>query len=245
MLLKMKMQLFSRKTAIWLTIVSGLIILPLGIVVGTRVYHQIRSPQKLNWKGNKKTETDNLADPRPLKDKAKQFGHYVAVEYPGDLKRFNTLKDLITGSDAVLIGKAMSNLSDVDGTGTTLTINYQLKVEHVYKGNVSPGQTLVVSLPGGMRRFSDGTSAEIHTPWLKKMMNGVTYLLCLKRSSDQSWTLTAAPRGLFEIPTTAINRNVTSHSLLDGDPMRAYDQMEVVTFLRSVKAIALESRPRG
>ena len=67
------------------------------------------------------------------------------------------------------------------------------------------------------------------------MLNGGTYLLFLSRQPDSTWTPTGGPRGLFEIPTTTANRKVTSHTLIDGDPMRAYDGMEVTDFHRALK----------
>lgn len=225
---------FSKKTK--LILILGCVGVSLGLVIVSRaLYRQARAPQKLNWKKSN-AEIDNLKDARPLAEKAKQNGRYVATEYPADLRSFTSLTDLVGGSHAVVIGKAISNSSDLDPSGRTLTIDYAVKIEHVYKGSVTAGETTTVSLPGGIKRFADGTSAEVRTPWLKKMINGGTYLMFLKRSSDRRWSIVAPPRGLFEIPTTAAQRTVTSHSMLEGDPMRNYDRVDVITFLRMVKA---------
>lgn len=233
---------FSKKTK--LILILACVGVSLGVVIVSRaLYRQVRAPQKLYWKKSN-AEIDNLKDPRPLAEKARQGGRYVATEYPPDLRHFNSLTELASGSDAVVIGKAISNSTDLDPSGRTLRIDYAVKIEHVYKGLLTTGETTAVSLPGGIKRFADGTSAEIHTPWLKKMINGGTYLMFLKRSSDQEWSLVGGPRGLFAIPTTSANRNPTSHSLLENDPMRNYDQLDVVAFLRLVRAATALPRSR-
>lgn len=67
------------------------------------------------------------------------------------------------------------------------------------------------------------------------MMNGKTYLLYLSANENHPFTITGGPRGLFSIPTDATNRVVTSHSMIEGDPMRNYSEMDVIAFLREVK----------
>jgi hypothetical protein len=117
-----------------------------------------------------------------------------------------------------------------------------MKVEHSYKGNLAAGQTISVSLPGGLTKFADGTSAEIKTPWFKKMINGKTYLLYLSANENRPFTITGGPRGLFEIPTDATNRLVTSHRMIEGDPMRNYNELDVIVFLREVKQAVTRSK---
>jgi hypothetical protein len=43
------------------------------------------------------------------------------------------------------------------------------------------------------------------------------------------------PRPQKEVATDATNRLVTSHSMIEGDPMRNYNEMDVIVFLREVK----------
>lgn len=218
------------------------ILLALSIVLGARsFYHQRTAPHELVWRKPQSNEDDNLKDERPLKDKAKEVGRYVAAEYPPNFDNLNTLGELAKKADAVVIAKALNNISQLSPNGKSATIVYEMSVLHTYKGTLGAESGISVSLPGGLARFSDGTSAEIRTPWLKKMLNGGTYLLFLRREPDRAWTLTGGPRGLFEIPTTAANRKVVSHALIDGDPMRAYDGMEVAEFLRTLR----QSLPRG
>jgi hypothetical protein len=231
-----KLRMFIRRQRAKIAVAFVLILLALGVVLGARgLYHQRSAPQQLVWKKPPSNEDDNLKDPRPLKDKAKEAGRYVAAEYPPKFDKLNTLGELAREADAVVIAKALHNTSQLSPNGKTVTIVYEMSVLHVYKGTFGTGNDLSVSLPGGLARFSDGTSAEVRTPWFKKMLNGGTYLLFLSRQPDRAWTPTGGPRGLFEIPTNEANRKVASHTMIDGDPMRAYDGMEVTQFLRALK----------
>lgn len=228
--------MFIRRQRTKLAVAFAFILLALGVVLGARgLYHQRTAPQELVWKKPPSNEDDNLKDPRLLKDKAKEAGRYLAAEYPPNFDKLNTLGDLVKEADALVIAKALNNISQLSSNGKTTTIVYEMSVLHVYKGTVATGNGLSVSLPGGLVRFSDGTSAEIRTPWFKKMLNGRTYLLFLSRQPDGAWKPTCGPRGLFEIPTTEANRKVASHTLIDGDPMRAYDGMEVTEFFRALR----------
>jgi hypothetical protein len=211
------------------------------IVLQVSVYGQPSPQRQFTWKSPPDRADDNLKDRRPLKDKAKNNGRYVATEYPPTLTRFNTLDALARSADAIVIAKAIDNASRISSDGMTVTTDYQLKVEHGYKGKLAEGGSISVSLPGGLTRFSDGSSAEIRTPWFRKMVNGRTYLLFLNRRGNR-WSVTGGPRGLFEIPTTEGYRNVTSHSLMENDPMRAYNDTEVIQFLRAVKQSAKRAR---
>ncbi len=47
---------------------------------------------------------------------------------------------------------------------------------------------------------------------------------------------------MFEIPTDATTRLVTSHSMIEGDPMRNYNEMDVIAFLREVKQAVTRTR---
>jgi len=238
-----KLLMFIRRQRAKIAVAFAFILLTLGVVLGARgFYHQRIAPQELVWKKPPSNEDDNLKDPRPLKDKAKEAGRYVAAEYPPNFDKLNTLGELAKEADAVLIAKALHNISQVTPDGKTVTIVYEMSVLHVYKGALGTGNGISVSLPGGLARFSDGTSAEIRTPWFKKMLNGGTYLLFLSGRPDRAWTPTGGPHGLFEIPTTEANRKVASHTLIDGDPMRAYDGVEVTEFLRTLREALTRSK---
>lgn len=221
-----------------------LLSIPMFLFFGNSFYgytYGQQAPRGLIWKSPPTRDDDNLKDRRPLKDKAKNAGRYVATEYPSDLTGFSTLDELARSADSIVIAKAIDNASRISSNGMTVTIDYQLKIEHGYKATPRQSSSISVSLPGGLARFSDGTSAEIRTPWFRKMVNGHTYLLFLNRRGNR-WSVTGGPRGLFEIPTSEAYRKVTSHSLIENDPMRAYNDIDVIQFLRAVKQSANRTR---
>jgi len=213
-----------------------LVFLSLGGALGAlSIYRRQTSPRQLVWRNLSTAESTDMQDQRPLRERARDAGQYKATERPPDLSAFNQLDDVTRKSTAIVIATANRNVCSLSPNGKTVTIDYDMKVEHSYKGSLTPGQAISVSLPGGLTRFPDGTSAEIKTPWFKKMMNGKTYLLFLNANENRPFTITGGPRGLFEIPTDTTTRLVTSHSMIERDPMRNYNDMDVIVFLREVK----------
>ena len=220
-------------------ITLGVLLFSVATVMAVRgIRHYRGNPQKLVWQPTADQRDDDSKDLRSIKEKAKASGRYVGTEYPPKLNQFATLDALSARADAIVIAKALSNISQVSQDGKAVTIDYDMRVEHVYKGALKENDTASVSLPGGLARFADGTSAQINVPWFKKMVNGQTYLLFLSKSPASSWVPTGSARGVFQIPTTTDTRKVTSHSLIQGDPMAQYNDMDVNTFLRAVKAAA-------
>jgi hypothetical protein len=213
-----------------------LVLLSLGGALGAlSLYRRQTPPRQLVWKNSTNAESTDVQDQRPLREKARDAGQYKVTERPPDLSSFNNLDEVTRRSAAVVIATANRNVCSLSQNGKTVTIDYEMKVEHSYKGSLTLGQTISVSLPGGLTKFPDGTSAEIRTPWFKKMINGKTYLLYLSANENRPFTITGGPRGVFEIPTDATTRLVTSHSMIEGDPMRNYNQVDVIVFLREVK----------
>lgn len=219
-----------------LGLVLIVVLLSLGGALGAlTIYRRQTSPRYLVWRNSSNAESTDVQDQRPLRERARDARQYKVTERPPDLSPFTNLDEVTRGSAAIVIATANRNVCSLSPNGKTVTIDYEMKVEHSYKGSLTPGQEISVSLPGGLTKFADGTSAEIKTPWFKKMMNGKTYLLYLSANENRPFTITGGPRGLFEIPTDATSRLVASHSMIDGDPMRNYNQMDVLVFLREVK----------
>lgn len=217
-------------------LVLMLVLLSLGVALGAlSVYRRQTSPRELVWRASSNAESTDQQDQRPLREKARDAGQYKTVERPPDLRLFNNLDDVTKGSAVIVIATANRNVCSLSPNGKTVTIDYEMKVDHSYKGTLTPGQAITVSLPGGLTKFPEGTSAEVKTPWFKKMMNGKTYLLYLNANENRPFTITGGPRGVFQIPTDDTNRLVTSHSMIENDPMRNYNEMDVTVFLREVK----------
>lgn len=222
--------------AVFILVVMG------GVFAALQTSRRQALPDKLKWKAPVTNKGDNSRDKRSLREKARESGKYVALESPPDLSKFNNLEDLARRADAVVVAKAVKNVCKLSPDEKTVTIDYEMKVEHSYRGDFDQKGIISVSLPGGLAKFPEGGSADIRTPWFRKMMNGHTYLLFLDRQGNGPFKPTGGPRGLFGIPTDNSARKVTAHSMLENDPMQVYQEMEVVSFLRAVKRAVQETK---
>lgn len=177
------------------------------------------------------------ADTTSLKEKAKRAGgHYVGAESPSRVGEFNSLAGLTARSTAVIIGIPQDNRTSMTPDGRSVTIDYKVRVEHVYKGTLGVGSVVTVSLPGGRIGFADGSTAEVRTGWFKKMESGKAYALFLTGGGrNGTFVTTGNAQGLFEIPTTKYSREVKTHSGNPGDPIWKYNGMDVKAFLAELR----------
>jgi len=183
-------------------------------------------------------KTGATADSRPLKEKAKEAGAFVGTAGPKSAPMYADLAQLSKQSTAVIIGTAQENHPTLSADGKSITINYNVRIEYVYKGKLKQGNNILVSLPGGKVTFADGTSAEVRTGWFKKMQNSKTYALFLSPGEGSgSFVTTGEAQGLFEIPTTQNDRVVRTHSGLPRDPIAKYQGVDVKTFLKELRQV--------
>lgn len=211
-------------------IVSSLAAILIAIGIG---WAQIgKKKNDLVWRPLPKQQKIAQDGNRTLKEKARESRNFRQTENPSNLQAFTTLKDLTKAADVVIIGTVKSNVSKLSADERKITINYRLIADKVYKGNLNEGDEFTVSLPGGKVAFTDGSTAEINTPWFKKMQNDKTYLLFLKQG--EPFTTIGGPRGLFQIPTDKNSRKVQAHTLIEGDPILEYN-IDVRAFLRELK----------
>lgn len=206
-------------------IVIGLMVGTIAIMIFGATLRARRAPAKSQ-------------DDRSLKERAKREHRAVKAEGPDNAVRFNDLTELVNHSSSVIIGTPQRNASRLTPDGKSATIEYQVKVEFVYKGSLHEGDLVTVGLPGGMIKFDDGNSAEVRTPWFRKMLNNKTYALFLTTKGNernQSFQTTGGQQGVFDIPTTSSSRVVKSHSALENDPIQKYHDMEVRTFLQQLR----------
>jgi hypothetical protein len=177
-------------------------------------------------------------DTRSLKEKAKQTRNFSDSQNPKDKTVYENLAALANHSAAVIIGTPQRNLSVLSRDGNSISLNYAVSVEYVYKGKLQPGNTVTVSLPGGKIKFDDGSTAEVTTHWFKKMQNGKTYALFLQPGTGNAhFVTTGEAQGVFEIPTTQNDRTVKSHSGIQGQTVRKYDGRDVKAFLRELRQV--------
>ena len=174
-------------------------------------------------------------DPRGLQEKARRGGGKLVSNLD-----FNTsaqkasLKDVVSGSQLVVIGTTESNVCRMSEDGKTIRTLYQVHIEEVLKGQGQPGRTITVSLPGGKVGFPEGGTAEVQTPWFKKMLNNRRYVLFLTgKPEGNSFIPTGGPQGVFEIP--ADGTGVLSHSGLSKDAMQQYAGKSRQVFVNEIK----------
>ena len=170
-----------------------------------------------------------------LKAKAKEDRRFMVTESPPGPGRYASLSALVGESAAVLIGTPQTNISKLTADGTNITLDYRVKVEYVYKGNLREGDIVTISLPGGMVKFEDGSTAEVRTPGFRKMQDGKTYALFLATKANNAFVPVGGPQGIFEIPTTSVTRAVKAHAMVPNDPMFKYNGMNVKEFFKELR----------
>ena len=207
----------------------GLTVILLIVVSGIAI-----SALALTQRAGLAPPTASSNDPRTLQEKAKRGGGNLVANLD-----FNkgaqkpSLAALVAASESIAIVTTESNVGKLSEDGKVVRTFYRARVEEVLKGHVRTGGNITVSLPGGKVGFPGGGTAEVLTPWFKKMVNHKRYLLFLtgKPTSD-SFTTTGGPQGVFEI---AADGSVLSHSGLANDVMRQYAGKSNQAFVKEIK----------
>ena len=179
--------------------------------------------------------TASSKDPRTLQEKARLGGGKIVANLDFNKGAQKTsLTSLVAASQSIVIATTDSNVSKLSEDGKVIRTFYRARVEEVLKGSVKPGGNITVSLPGGKVGFPGGSTAEVQTPWFKKMVNRKRYLLFLTgKPNANTFVTTGGPQGVFEIP--ADGSGVLSHSGLVNDVMRQYAGKSVQSFSTEIK----------
>ncbi|MDQ3744484.1 MAG: hypothetical protein M3444_08885, partial [Acidobacteriota bacterium] len=212
-----------KKHTVVLSAALASLALTFGVIGATRYSSRNHAPIV----ASKDYEKANAAqDTRPLKERAKEARRLTELQYPHRDLASSDLADLARRSTAIIIGTPVENVTRPTADGRSITLDYQLKIEYVYKGALKQGQTINVSLPGGKLMFDDGSTAEVQTPWFKKMLDGKTYALFLTAGDKAGYfTTTGEAQGVFEIPTDGSSQTVNIHTGIMGDSMLKYQHM--------------------
>jgi hypothetical protein len=220
------------------------LIVLVGLGLGLGLSKITATKRAVGTRANPVPQAPAAADTRPLKDRARGNGHYIATLAPARNRTYADLKGLADNSAAVIVGIPEDNVSTLSHDGRSITIDYQTKIMYVYKGDLRQGNTIKVSIPGGMVRFEDGSSAEVRTPWFKKMMTGNAYVLFLSPTDRQGvFATTGDAQGLFEIPKTAREAPIVkTHSGLPGDVVRKYEGNDARSFLQELRRVTGKQR---
>lgn len=177
----------------------------------------------------------NAKDPRSLHEKAKRCGgKFIGNADFNDAAKKSNLNQLAKDSDTVVVVTTESNVCKLLPNGRMVTTDYQVLIEDVLKGSVTVGDLLTVSLPGGKIGFEDNTTAEVQTPWFKKMVSNNRYILFLQANPNTgSFVTTGGPQGVFEI--SAKGQEVLSHSGIKDDPVREHHKSKSKDFLKKLR----------
>ena len=116
-----------------------------------------------------------------LKAAAAVTGTFVGIEQPypeGDAKN---LVQLVSASEAIVVGEIKRNLSWLDDTGKKIVTDYQVKIERALMGQIREGAEISVSVPGGRVSFPDGSTGHIYMPGAPPPANGQRFVFFLSR----------------------------------------------------------------
>ncbi len=180
-------------------------------------------------------------NPISLRLRAGPSGNYVSYAQPNIFPSYADLNQLGLASTDVITGLVGDNICKLSADESSITTDFDVTVQTVYKGGLIPGSTIKVSVIGGRLAFKqlDGSlaTAEIRAPWFKKMSAASQYYFFLTGSSviqgQQAQPLkpTGGPQGVFEIA----NGVITSNSGRLRDPMWQYNNVAVAIFQVSVQ----------
>lgn len=220
-------------------LVKPLLVLSMIVTALLVAFGSINVTKGLNAAPRSATQRARAADTRPLKEKAKETGRYVRTEEPASAPQYQGMENVSNLSSAVIIGTAQSNACRLSADGKKITIDYKVKVQDVLKGNLKTGEIVTVSLPGGRISFEDGTTAEVRTPWFKKMENGKTYVLFLTGGDQGVFVTTGGPQGVYGMSE---GEEIKTHSGRLKDPMWKYSGMGKDAFLEEVRKTVKKTR---
>jgi hypothetical protein len=185
-------------------------------------------------------------NPVSLRVLATQSGNYVSYAQPSMFPKYADLNQLTAASTDVVIGTAGGNICRLSPDETSITTDFQVRVDSVIRGALVPGTTITVKVAGGRVGFNvpcatppcvNPAIAEIRAPWFKKLTQGNQYYLFLygaAKSSGETYVgfyPSGGPQGVFEITGGQVNSN--SGRL--RDPMWQYNGRSAADFRMSVQ----------
>lgn len=139
---------------------------------------------------------------RSLHDRAQQNGGRLVEKFKADRSSaFPNLEELARRSNAIVVGRALTNRARLTSDGDSITTDFSIVVQESIKGALRLGSVVVVSLPGGAHRFEDGVTAFLYAANYRPARNGRSYVFFLDRHGPVSrgWVLTGGIQGQFEM----------------------------------------------
>lgn len=147
-----------------------------------------------------------------------------------------SMPELVQRSTVVVVGTTRHGIAQRSADGQTFTTDYQVVLEQVIKGEFKQGETITVSLPGGVGNYEKGTVEVVVAPNFPKLQSGRKYALFLNAAADATRILTPTngPQGMYELPTNGAQVRHYGRSLLlpPDDP----NAPSVEAFLKAVRS---------
>lgn len=194
------------------------------------------------------------APPRPTQSRdklhelaKKSGGHYVLRYKPNRGALYPNVEELAKRSDLIVVGRALSHRSKLNPDGNFITRDFLVRVQSVIKGDVAGARSIVVTLPGGSHRFSDGTYAMVEPMGTRRAENRGIYVFFLKTPKPNSpfkgYVLASETQGMFALTGGRVEPSDMS---ADNPVVRNYRQMPAAEFLREIhKAVPRKVRKAG
>jgi hypothetical protein len=136
-----------------------------------------------------------------LHDLAKQNGgKFVQVFKPRKGVGNDDLEKLTKQSEIIIVGRVVEQRTQLSDDGSFITTRSQVFIQEVLKGNVSLGQVIAVSSPGGSYRFADGSLVQLHGFNYRPVSKGSAYAFFLRPDTKPGvYAITGEMEGQFEL----------------------------------------------
>jgi hypothetical protein len=174
-----------------------------------------------------------------LNDRARKTGGKLVWRYRAPRSViYPNVEELAKRSDLILVGKALAHRSNLREDGKFMTNDFLVRVQEVLKGDAPVGGSTVISIPGGARKFADGSFAALLPANFKAVENGGIYVFFLedkkkKASPYAGHMLVSETQGLFEVR----DGRVEPADSVDSDPVvKKYRGMGASNFFAQIRS---------
>jgi len=196
-----------------------------------------------------------------LRAAAAVTGSFAEVNNFGDEGGPTSLESMARASDAILVGRVVSNHSVLPPAGRYIKTEYRVRVEEALRGRPErrDRDTVTISMMGGRVSFPDGSIAQQSVRNTNPPLDGHRYLFFLIDAKPESkigpqaievpeadfWPLRGS-YGVFELPEDGSGvRPAHTRPHGDGSPSMEYKGLYPESMLLDLRAkIALSDRSR-
>jgi hypothetical protein len=174
-----------------------------------------------------------------LHERARKAGGRLVWRYrPNRSVLYPNLEELAKRSDAIVVGRTIGHRPKLRQNGRYITEEFLVKVQEVVKGDVPKDQPLLVSLPGGAYRFSDGMLVDVIPRDYQPPQNQQTYTFFLKKKKGnqvKGYMLTSETQGMFAFKQGQVE---PADTVKDDPIVVKYHGMGAADFLRELHKAA-------